>query len=211
MKSEARPIKAVLFDLDSTLTKPGALDFKKVKSHLKCPANTPILEFIECIPDPIVRETARCELDRFEAEAAASSEPNSGAEDIVSYLRKEGLFVGIITRNSRVSVERSLENFKNTDLSDFDLVITRDDLIEPKPSHEGILTAAKRLNLEPRQMLVVGDFIFDIQAGNRAGAVTVFLDNGNANHAVAGQSDHTISHLHELKEMVRQETAQSWI
>ena len=207
MKSEVCRIKAVLFDFDSTLTKPGALDFKKVKLDLGCPADVPVLEFIECIPDPVMWETARSELDRFEAKAAARSQPNSGAEEIVCHLRREGLFTGIITRNSRVSVERSLENFKNTDLSDFDLVITRDDWIKPKPSHEGILMAARRLNVEPGQILVVGDFIFDIQAGNRAGAVTVLLDNGDVTDAVAAESDHTISSLHELKEVVRRETA----
>ena len=211
IKSEACRIKAVLFDLDGTLTKPGALNFKKVKRDLGCPADTPVLEFIERIADPIMRESARSVLDRFEAEGAARSEPNFGAEDIVSHLRSQGLFTGIITRNSRASLERTLENFNNTDLSDFDVVITRDDCIKPKPSHEGILTAARRLNVEPGQALVVGDFIFDIQAGNRAGAVTVFLDNGNVNDAVAAdavaaESDHTISRLHDLKKIIRLET-----
>jgi len=40
-------IKGVLFDLDGTLTYPGALDFPQFKYELGCPEEKPILEYLE--------------------------------------------------------------------------------------------------------------------------------------------------------------------
>ena len=42
-------IKAVFFDFDGTLTSPGALDFQKIKLAIDCPAELPILEFIDSL------------------------------------------------------------------------------------------------------------------------------------------------------------------
>ena len=42
----------------------------------------------------------------------------------------------------------------------------------------GVRLAARQLNVDPAHVLVVGDFLFDIQAGRRAGALTAYLSNG---------------------------------
>ena len=51
-------IKAVLFDFDGTLTKPGALNFSLLKETIGCPADLPVLEFIESLPVPEHRKEA---------------------------------------------------------------------------------------------------------------------------------------------------------
>ena len=45
-------IKAVIFDFDGTLTKPGTLDFPSFKKSLGCPVDQPTLEYIENLTDP---------------------------------------------------------------------------------------------------------------------------------------------------------------
>ena len=50
-KMQAYRIKAVLFDFDGTLTKPGAIDFKAVKRSIGCPPDQAILEFIGSLRD----------------------------------------------------------------------------------------------------------------------------------------------------------------
>jgi len=42
-------VKAVLFDFDGTLTKPGSIDFNLIKRVIGCPAESFILEFIETL------------------------------------------------------------------------------------------------------------------------------------------------------------------
>jgi HAD superfamily hydrolase (TIGR01509 family) len=203
MKNKGFCIKAVLFDFDGTLTKPGALDFPVIKQAIGCPDNIAILEYIESLKDSSQREKALSVLDRFEIEAAADSEPNSGAEELIPYLRSKGLRVGIISRNSYQSIERALKNFKTIGVSDFDLIISRDDPVKPKPSADGVLFAAEKLELDVKHILVVGDYIFDIQAGHDAGAITVLLNNKPDSLAKQVDSDFTISRLEELKQIVR--------
>ena len=169
-------ISAVLFDFDGTLTKPDALDFSVIKKILGCPNEIPALEFIESISDPQKRAEAFEELNRFESRAAANSEPNPGAENLIRTMHSNGLPMGLVTRNSMDSVKEALKNFNGIDLGYFDVVITRDDPVKPKPSPEGILLAARKLNVDAGHILMVGDYVFDIDAGRSAGTLTALLD-----------------------------------
>ncbi len=196
-------LKAVLFDFDGTLTKPGALDFSIIRKQLNCPPDTPVLEFIHQIKPLAQRDAARKQLDQFEMDAAIHSRPARGAEQMIARLKSQGLLLAILSRNRRQSIERALENFNTTRAADFDLILSRDDPISPKPSPDGVLRAAEVLNIDVVQVLMVGDFIFDIQAGSRAGAITVFLDNNPNAATVPVESDFTITELEALEKIVR--------
>jgi hydrogenase expression/formation protein HypE len=202
MKRRPERWQAVFFDFDGTLTRPGALDFAAIKRALGCPPQSAILEFIEALPDTAARREASDRLDRFETEAAVGSLPNAGAESLVAWLKSTGLPMGIISRNSRASVQRALDNFKGLTSEDFAVIISRDDPVAPKPSGAAVTAMAQRLGVPCSAVLMVGDFRFDIEAGRRAGAVTVFLDNGDPTLDDAG-SDHRISTLEQLKDLVR--------
>lgn len=210
MKNKPFNIKAVLFDFDGTLTKAGALDFSALRQAIRCPADTPVLEFIEGLPTSEDQKVAHSKLEYFERDAAEKSEPAPGAEELVHYLRLKGIPVGIISRNSVKSIERALTNFKEIGTSDFDIIISRDDPVRPKPEPDGILLAAQRLKIDPEEVLIVGDFIFDIQSGQRAGAITVFLENepddpepGDANQKLKFKCDYEISRLEDLRRIIR--------
>lgn len=192
--------KAVLFDFDGTLSKPGSLDFRVIKKELGCPPESPVLEWILEQPEA-ERLRAMERLHTFESEGAERSRPNAGAEQIIKDLRAGGLKVGLITRNSLSSVARALDNFEGLSIRHMDVLVTRDDPLAPKPSPEGILHAARKLGVEPRELVVVGDFIFDVEAGSRAGAVTVFLTNGAVGEPP--QSDFRIDRLSDLEGVLR--------
>jgi hydrogenase expression/formation protein HypE len=196
-------IKAVLFDFDGTLTKPGALNFSFLKKAIHCPADTPVLEFIESLPTRTQRDEASAVLARFEKEAAAVSKPNPGAQDVIHYLRSKDVAVGIITRNTLASIKRSLKNFEDIDLSAFDVVISRDTPVRIKPSGDGIILAAEMLNIDVRQMIMVGDFIFDIHAGQAAGCITVFINHAATSDAEKIDSDFIVSGFEEIKDIIR--------
>ncbi len=195
--------KAVLFDFDGTLTAPGALDFSSIKNAVGCPADTPVLEFISTLSDPQQKEKAFTVLDRFEVRAAEQSTPNAGAESLLAYLKSLDIPFGLITRNSFDSVKIAMQNFRHTTLDDFGIVITRDDPIAPKPSPEGILMAADKWNIRTDQIIVAGDYIFDMDAGNRAGAITILLQTDSPVDAPKADCDFVISHLEEVKEIIR--------
>jgi hydrogenase expression/formation protein HypE len=196
-------IKAVLFDFDGTLTRPGALDFGAIRNTLGCPPDSPILEFIANLADPEACRAARQCLDDFEIAGAADSHPNTDAEALIGWLRRKGLALGIITRNSRASVLRALRNFTQLQPGDFDLILTRDDPPAPKPSGEGVRHAADRFRIAPCELLVVGDFWFDTQAGRAAGALTALLDPQGDPRLAKTACDFRIRNLGELRSLVR--------
>ncbi len=172
-------LRAILFDFDGTLTRPGALDFAVIKRRLGCPPDCFVLEWIRELPAGSERDAALTALEQFELTSADSSEPNEGAEELVRRLRARGLAVGILTRNGRPAVERALRRFETLSIDDFAILVTRDDGLAPKPAADGVVHAARAIGVAPEETLIVGDYVFDMQAGRAAGAVTAYLRNGS--------------------------------
>ncbi len=172
-------IDAVLFDFDGTLTRPGSLDFSKIKRAIGCPPDTPVLEYLDSVEDENRRRKMVRQLDRFELAGADDSRPNDGAEALVAAIKKAGLPVGVLTRNSRASIVRALENFTAVGMADIDVLVTREDPVKIKPSGEGVQLAARKMGVDPAHVLMVGDYRFDVDAGNAAGALTAYLTNGS--------------------------------
>jgi hydrogenase expression/formation protein HypE len=199
---DEKRIKGVLFDFDGTLTLPGALDFPAIRREMNCPPDLPILEWLETVPaerkPPLMKI-----LESAEEKAAEESLPNVGAEECLLTLRDRGVLLGIITRNSLPSVRLALAKFETVRLHDFSAVITRDDSL-PKPHPDGVHKACERMGLAASELMVVGDFRFDVIAGKAAGACTVLLTNGRRSVRAAGdpEPDFTVARLEEILQFV---------
>ena len=199
-------IKGVLFDFDGTLTLPGALDFPAIKKAMGCPLDQLILEFVESQP-PDQQAGLMEILEEKEDIAARASLPNRGVEKCLRTLRKKQIPVGILTRNRLESVKKSLAQFKEVTIEDFDAIVTRE-MSLPKPHPDGVIKAAAEMGVSPEELLVVGDFRFDVIAGKRAGASTVLLTNGGESVMAPDdpQPDYTISRLEDLPALLSQLT-----
>jgi hydrogenase expression/formation protein HypE len=199
---DEKRIKGVLFDFDGTLTLPGALDFPAIKRELNCPMDIPILEYLETVPAELKPPLMKI-LESAEEKAAEESLPNVGAEECLLTLRDKGVLLGIITRNSLLSVTRALESFESVRLYDFSTVITRDDSL-PKPHPDGVHKACERMGLAASELMVVGDFRFDVLAGKAAGCCSVLLTNGRPSVMAPGdpEPDYTVARLEEILQFV---------
>jgi len=195
-------IKAVFFDFDGTLTSPGALDFPKIKLAIGCPADSPILEFIDSLESESEKSTAHHILDTFEMAAAALSRPGRGCERLLRALKERQLKIGIISRNSPQSIAKAFENFVEIGMDAFDVIISRESPAAIKPAPDGILLAAQELGLPPHRVIMVGDYVFDLRAGRAAGAHTVLIDTGGHRAAWAGEYDFAIDTLDELPAII---------
>jgi hydrogenase expression/formation protein HypE len=193
-------IRAVLFDFDGTLTEPGDLDFGRLRKEIGCPPGRPVLEFLSALP-PGRRQFVEKALDDFEVSAAQRARVNPGAEALIAFLRRHSIPCAILSRNSRKSVEVALSRLPFP-ADSFRVILTRDDQVPIKPDPDSVRTAAKRLAVRTSDLLCVGDFIFDIQAGRGAGAPTVLLTNGQEPPDWAVEADRVVASMAELKSLI---------
>lgn len=92
-----------------------------------------------------------------------------GAERLVRRLKREGYRVAVVTGTSRKNFEHIVGDLA----PEFDAVVTADDVRRTKPNPEPYLSAARALQVSPRDCLVVENAILGIQAGLAAGARVV--------------------------------------
>ncbi len=159
--------------MDGTLTV-AAHDFEAIRARLGLPSGRPILEALAALA-PATARPLYLELDRIEMELALCSRPSPGAGDLLNELRARGVRPGLLTRNNRANVHATLRAAGLAKYFDDETILTRDDA-PPKPVPDGILILLRRLKARATDAVMVGDFLFDLQAGRAAGTGTVYLD-----------------------------------
>ena len=165
------PARGVIFDLDGTLIDSG-LDFNHMRREMDLPQGMPILEAIAQLPAERARLCWQI-LERHEREGAERATIIPGVADFLTVLAERGFLRAVFTRNSRSATLASLERIGVP----FDTVMARDNA-PPKPDPLGIWKICEAWGLSPREVAMVGDYRFDIEAGRRAGARTVLLTEG---------------------------------
>ncbi len=190
-------LRAALFDMDGTITRP-LLDFPRIKRDMGLSPDSLILESLAAMSDQ-ARVLAMEVLERHERLAAEASELNPGAVELLGGLHQRGLGTGIITRNSRLSVDTV---FARHGLR-FDVIISRDDAA-PKPSPDGLQQALAALGTAPTEAVYVGDHAIDVAAGRAAGVHTIWLQNDHHPLPAGDQADWTAADLHEVLSIIEQ-------
>jgi len=164
--------KAVLFDMDGTLTRP-MLDFPRIKAEMGI-GGKPILEALAEMDDA-ARAAAEAVLLRHELAASVGSELNEGCLELLDWLRGRSILTALITRNSRLSVTTVLERHGLT----IDVLVSREDA-PPKPEPAPLRLACRRLGVPESDAWMVGDGQYDVEAGLAAGIRTVWVSHGRS-------------------------------
>jgi len=184
-------IKAVIFDLDGTLTEPF-LDFDQIRWEIGLPEGIGVLEGINRLS---IEQKRRAEkiLLAYEDRAAQNSKLNEGAKEILDVLRQRGISVGLLTRNLRKNAElvAAIHGLR------FDAIVDRTDG-PVKPDGFGVRLLCERFAVQPSETLVVGDFQHDLQCAKDAGAIPVLIRTHSSAGDFAHLADFTIDHLDEL-------------
>jgi HAD superfamily hydrolase (TIGR01509 family) len=188
-------IRGVVYDLDGTLVDSG-LDFPAIRREMGLPEGVPILEALSEIPQGERLDNCLRVLSRHEYEAAERATIMPGAAELVAHLAAENIPQAIFTRNSRRCSTRMLERVGLT----FAWVLSREDG-PPKPHPAGLLKLCEIWRVDPADVLFVGDFLHDINAGRAAGVRTVLFAPGNLPH-YAPLADFCISSFAEAERLI---------
>jgi HAD superfamily hydrolase (TIGR01509 family) len=192
------PIRAVIFDLDGTITQ-SYLDFDVIRQEIGIGAEGgPILEAMETM-DAQQRAHALRILDRHEEQAIEASTLNRDVHRVLEYLRRQQMSVGVLTRNTKVNAEAVVRKHG----LNFDAIVGRDEA-PVKPDPAGVLLLCRQFGVQPETALVVGDYLFDILSARAAGAVSVLLDVKKTLCEFTQHADFTIENLGELLHIVEQ-------
>ena len=187
------PPRAVLFDMDGTLTEP-MLDFPRIKAEMGI-GGRPILEALEEMEEAS-RKAAEAVLLRHEERAAVDSCLNAGCKELLAWLRGRDIRTALITRNSRVSVDTVVETHR----LQIDLLITRDDA-PPKPDPAPLRRACRRLGVLEAEAWMVGDGQYDVEAALAAGIRPVWVSHGR-DRPFAAEPWQTVRGLPEVAQLL---------
>jgi HAD superfamily hydrolase (TIGR01509 family) len=161
--------RAILFDMDGTLTRP-VLDFDQIRKDIGIGPG-PILESIKAM-SPVERKIAERILHGHEDRAAEASELNPGCREVLKWLADAKVSTALVTRNTRKSVDTV---FRRHGLH-FDVCITREDG-KYKPDPAPLLLACQRLGVSSADAWMIGDGYHDIEAGVAARMATVWISH----------------------------------
>jgi len=165
--------KLWIFDLDGTLTR-SVHDFQSIRSTLGLAEGAPILESIAKMDEH--RQSAALEqVASWERGLVSRAAAQPGAAELLSRLRGHGMQLGILTRNLSSLAHETLAEVGLSEFFSYEDVLGRDSAA-PKPSPEGIDRLLSQWGGTPAAAVMVGDYIFDAQAGKAAGAATVLID-----------------------------------
>jgi len=189
-------IKAVIFDLDGTITSFN-LDYKAIRGEVRSyllrvgvPAsvlsvNESIFEMLkkteifvknsgksaEAMDE--IRNEALAIAEKYELEAAMSTDLLPGAVETLKALKRMDLKIGLFTLNSDKAANYILQRFKLGDF--FGVTIPRNKVNYVKPNPEHLEMALKILGVAPEETVVVGDSNVDMESAKELKAIAVGL------------------------------------
>ncbi|WP_230126432.1 HAD family hydrolase [Bacillus sp. CECT 9360] len=177
-------MKAIIFDFDGTIADTLPICYYAFQSVFKEFDNKElssdeIKEMFGPSETGIIRENLANE-NKDEAielfykkylESHSLVKQNEEMDELLQLLKDEGIKLGIVTGKSRRSLDISLQALKLEGF--FDVMITGDDVVSPKPDPEGVNKALTRLGIQKDEAIFIGDSDADIHAGLQANVYTI--------------------------------------
>ena len=161
-----------IFDLDGTLTVP-IHDFDFICRELDIPRVADILSYLDKLPEAEA-SIRRARLHEIEMDLARKALPSAGAVETLRQLHESGAQLGILTRNERDIALLTLDTIEAGHYFASENILGRSE-VSPKPDPAGIHHLLFVWGAAPAEAVMVGDYLFDLQAGRAAGTTTVHV------------------------------------
>lgn len=192
-------IKAAIFDLDGTIVSFN-LDYKALRGEVRSyllrvgvPASVlslkdSIFEMLEKTAIFVknsgksaetmneIRSEALAIAEKYELEAAVSTDLLPGVYETLKALKRMDLKIGLFTLNSDKAANYLLQRFKLADF--FGVTVPRNKVNFVKPNPEHLEMALKVLGVTPEETVVVGDSNVDMESAKELKAIAVGFPAG---------------------------------
>ena len=206
MKTRPIHIKAVLFQLVGSIVPQDRQAEKKRKATIGCPPASDLMEYIQNLPTAAERKQVLSDLETYELKTIATFDLDTAVLDTIQFIISKNLRIGIISTMSRKATRIVLQHFRSISSADIEVIINRAELLQLAPEANPIKVAAEKMNLEVENLLIVGTNASEIQAGQRAGAITVLLDPKQKSSPLNLTRDFGVQNIQELEDIVRMGT-----
>lgn len=197
-----KSIKAIVWDLDGTLIhfKIDYLRARKVAIKILKNYGVPkhlltvkysILENVSSARDYFHKkgfsdekiERIIADIDKkimeIELEAALNATMINGIDQVLKFAKSKNLKQAIFTFNTKKNAKISLEKVRL--LGFFVLIVGRDNISNLKPHPDHLRFICNELNVEPDEIVVIGDSDRDIEAAINVGAHSIALNTKRSN------------------------------
>ena len=191
-----KKIKAILFDVGGTLIytiKPliAAISMAFEQNKINVPSSEDIISQLGKSATEIIKAILPEDLSNFEEQAreCISSfqkifpekvldkfEAIEGVQTTLKKLIDANHRLGVITALRKAELDKLLTKFDL--ISYFEVIVTADDVQNIRPSPEIINKAISLLNVQPREVVCVGDTVNDILAAKNAGTYVIAVLTG---------------------------------
>lgn len=190
-------IKAIIFDMDGTLIR-LPINYEKIFKKLKILFDTND-EFKPLIPsiisksndDSVLLQNAFDIICEEEIVASKDFEVIDGTIDILNYLRSKNFKLCLVTMQCQNAAKFALDKIQISKF--FSSIITRDDANQRS---DQIKKSLQTLELNPENVLMVGDRIHDVHSAKQVGCHAILF---NANKLNSFKESTVISELSQLK------------
>ena len=188
---ESRNVKAVIFDMDGVLIDSESFYMKNNRSFLEKHGKTVTEEDLYRVVGTPVATTNKM-LHSYLSDEYSLEEVvelahqhwqtvsvdykdimNEGVKEVLAWLKSKDYLLAIasssgISHINKVAKQCGIASY-------FDVLLTGDMFEKSKPDPEIYLTAAKMLNVDVNQCIVIEDSVYGIEAGKRAGMEVIAL------------------------------------
>ena len=150
-----------------------------------------------------VREKIGNIYDRFDEDALTRWTLRPQVKDLLNLLKTKGIKTGLVSNIGKRALEKGLQKMNLYQL--FNVTVSRNDVLNLKPSGEGLNLALNQLQVMKDKAFYVGDTLDDIHAAKAVGLkVIIILGGENAKRALlSARPDGMIQNLGELLTYLR--------
>jgi pyrophosphatase PpaX len=205
-------LKCIVFDMDGTLTQTNQLIYDSF-NHIaqKYERKTYTIPEIHAMFGPpeeeaLLRIVRPEQIDEVMKEYLAFYRTNHnslarlfpGIEDILRYIKECGKTLAVFTGKGIQTTRITLQEFHIDQY--FDYLVTGNDVVNHKPSSEGLRKIMERFAFQPDEILMVGDAVSDVKAAHEAGVkiAAVLWDSYAKDIVLKMKTDLVFHNVHEL-------------